>query len=409
MGIMAKATRSLDMLRNKVVLTLFLSLFAVALVLAVSYLFLSYFSFQERAKMSLMTYSRLSNSALEDEDDDGQPPGLSYLEQGDFATIGVSQRRKVTSIEYSGENNFLTTMQAQAIIDAKEHDGIYQNFLYHGDVGQWGGFYMVMDLTVVKRGMARLALRTSLILLVSALLFFVLARRLATILLKPAEEAFKRQQQFTADCSHELKTPLAAIRANADLIEAKQGPSRELDAIQTEAETMGNLIGELLTLAKLDEVDQRASFVRLDLSEMASNIAMLMEALLDEKTQKLERNIEPHVMVKGSKRNLQKLISSLLENAASHAPEQSTVTIMVGSRHGHAVLSVANPSEEIPKEHLAHLFDRFYQANPESSSSSNFGLGLAIAKSIAETHGGAIAAAWDDGLLTFTVTLPLQS
>ncbi|QSI00963.1 ATP-grasp domain-containing protein [Treponema ruminis] len=218
-----------------------------------------------------------------------------------------------------------------------------------------------------------------------------------------------RQQQFTADCSHELKTPLAAIRANADLIEAKQGPSRELDAIQTEAETMGNLIGELLTLAKLDEVDQRASFVSLDLSEMASNIAMLMEALLDEKTQKLERNIEPHVMVKGSKRNLQKLISSLLENAASHAPEQSTVTIMVGSRHGHAILSVANPSEEIPKEHLAHLFDRFYQANPESSSSSNFGLGLAIAKSIAETHGGAIAAAWDDGLLTFTVTLPLQS
>lgn len=409
METMAKATQSLDMLRKKVVLTLFLSLFAVAFVLAVSYLSLSYFSFQERAKMSLMTYSRLSNNALEGEDDDEVPPGLSYLKQGDFATIGVSQNRKVTSIEYSGENSFLTTIQAQAIIDAEGHDGVYQNFLYHGDVGQWGGFYMVMDLTVVKRGMTRLTLRISLILLVAALMFLALARRLARILLKPAEEAFNRQQQFTADCSHELKTPLASIRANADLIEAKQGPSKELDVIQAESETMGNLIGELLTLAKLDEVDQRASFVSLDLSEMASNVAMLMEALLEEKAQKLTRNIEPHVMVKGSKRNLQKLISTLLENAASHAPETSTVTIMVGSRHGHAVLSVTNPGEELSKEQLAHLFDRFYQANPESSSNSNFGLGLAIAKSISETHGGTIEATWDNGLLTFTVTLPLQS
>ena len=405
---MAKPMQSLDMLRKKVVLTMFLSLFAVALVLALSYIALSYFSFQERAKMSLMTYSRLANNALVGDDDDRVPSGLSYLGKGAFATVGVSRKGKVTTIDYSGERSFLTRIQAQAIIDSKNPDGTYEHFLYHGDVGDWGGFYMVMDLSLVYEGLLRLILCTLLILALASMLFLELARRGACILLKPVEEAFQRQQQFTADCSHELKTPLASIRANADLLEAKQGPSRELDYIQKETESMANLIGELLTLAKLDEVDQRASFVPIDLSETAENVSMVMEALLEEKKQTLTRELAPHVKVQGSKRNLQKLISSLLENAASHAPEGSTVTLSLKAGHGLAKLAVTNPCKEISKEQLSHLFDRFYQADPEGSS-SNFGLGLAIAKSIAETHGGTIEASWKAGCLSFIVTLPLLS
>ncbi len=405
---MAKPIQSLDVLRKKVFLTLFLCLCSVALVLASATTFLSLLGYHERARMSLVTYSRLNLNALFGDDDEEIPSGLTFLSEGDFATIGVSDKGKVTSIEYSGESFFLTTATAQAIVDTQKREGKYQKYLFLGNRGPWGGFYMVMDLAIVFEAAIQLLVRTLIALVAIFLLFFLLARKIANVLIRPAEETFKRQQQFTADCSHELKTPLASIRANAELVEAKHGACKELEYIQSETETMGNLIEELLTLAKLDEVDQRASFTSLDFSRMCMNVSMLMEALMEEKEQKLEKNIEAHVVVKGSKRNLQKLISTLLENAASHAPEKSTITLSLTHAKGEAILAITNPSEEIPQEQLPRLFDRFYQQDPEGGSRSNFGLGLAIAKSITETHGGAISASWNEGKLTFSAKIPLQ-
>lgn len=395
---------SLEKLRHTVFLATFLSMASVALVLTLSFCVLGTSGYHERAWLSLLTYSRLSDQSLSDDDAQNETMLGSLLSDSDFAVIGVDAKGKPTSTSYSQDRNFLSKKDVEAITSQESTDGMWNGYLYHSEMTPWGGFYAVMDTTPLRKALAGLYASSSLLFLCLCGVMFAIARKLTMVIVRPAEDALLHQKQLAADLSHELKTPLAAIRANADLLEAKYEGSRELDAIQSETESMANLIGDLLTLAKLDEVDERASFTSLDFSAITADVCMVMDALLEERAQKLETHIEADVRIKGEKRHIQHLVSILMENAATHSPKGSTVVVTLAEHKNKAVLTVENPGDIKPEE-LSHLFDRFYQTDKESGE-RNFGLGLAIAKSITESHGGSIEAGSQDGKTRFTVRLP---
>lgn len=237
---------------------------------------------------------------------------------------------------------------------------------------------------------------------------------------RPIEEAFQKQQRFVGDASHELKTPLAVILANGEILmrshELSAKDRRWVKSISDEAEHMKNLVGELLQLARTDEgmVDSSSFAFRMesiDFSDMVESASLEFDALAFERSCTIETELQEGVHVNGDREWVDRLVKILMDNACKYAYDGSQITVRLTPEKRKSVrLSVTNRGEPIAPEDLKHIFDRFYRSDNSRSrtdSPGGFGLGLAIARGIAEAHGGTISATStaEEGT-TFSVTLP---
>lgn len=235
--------------------------------------------------------------------------------------------------------------------------------------------------------------------------------------LRPVEEAWKKQRQFVADASHELKTPLTVILANSSILEKHpETPLREnmqwLESTREEAVRMQELVSDMLSLAQAESTETY-EFARTNLSSIVSKEALQFESVAFERNVTIEDDIAEGMHVQGSTRALEKLVGTLIDNACKYAAEASSVTVRLSRQGKKAVLSVRNLGNPIPQESIEHVFDRFYRADKARThdDSRSFGLGLAIAREIteSESHGGSIEvkSSAEDGTV-FTVVLPLS-
>ena len=249
----------------------------------------------------------------------------------------------------------------------------------------------------------------------AALLLVV--RRLARWILRPVEEAWDQQRRFVSDASHELKTPLAVILANAQILETAEGvpedARRWARSTAEEAKHMKGLVEDLLTLARADEQrasGERAAAERVDLSALVDGCALEFDAVAFERGCSIESSLEPGLSVVGDPSQLGRLVRTLLDNATKYAARGTEVRVALAREGRRCRLAVTNLGDVIAPEDLEHLFERFYRTDRarERQPQGGFGLGLAIARSIAEAHGGTIGAASspEEGT-TFTVLLPL--
>jgi len=230
------------------------------------------------------------------------------------------------------------------------------------------------------------------------------------------DQAFSHQRRFVADASHELRTPVAVIRNKTDV--ALLGASTQQDyvtvlqGINAEAERLGNLISDLLALARGDE--GRTQFerepVRLDL--LAGAVAANGEPLAAERAITLEVQAPRPVTILGDEARLIQVVMNLLENAVHYTHPGGRVTVVVEARKNQARLAVRDTGIGIEPEHLPHIFERFYRADParRHRGGSSSGLGLSIVEWVVRAHGGAVAVESQLGQGScFTVTLPLAS
>ena len=244
----------------------------------------------------------------------------------------------------------------------------------------------------------------------------LVVRLLSDWALRPVEEAWERQRRFVSDASHELKTPLAVILANTQILERGQGlddeTARWVRSTSEEAGHMRDLVEDLLTLARADEesasgADQRRR-TDVDLSSLVDGCALEFDAVAYERGCSIECRATPGVHVRGDPSELGRVVRTLLDNATKYARDGSCVRVRVCAEGRRARVSVSNEGEQIAEADLAHLFDRFYRTDAarERQSKGGFGLGLAIAKSLVEAHGGTIGAtSTPEGVTTFTVTI----
>ena len=270
------------------------------------------------------------------------------------------------------------------------------------------------DRTWERSSIGNLFLSCLLIWVLAMAAFFFVGLFLSSLALRPVEKAWKQQRQFVADASHELKTPLTVILANTGIVlahpdEPVSTQAKWLDYTQEEARQMKGLVEDLLFLAKSDNARLTAHPTQVDLSQLVQGCLLPFEPVAFEAGVTLEANLDPGLTLTGDEGQLRRLVRILLDNAVKYAgPPDAAVTVTLTRQQDKLRLSIHNTGQPIPPEHLPHLFERFYRADAaRDRAQGGYGLGLAIAKSITETHRGRISVTSSAGSgTTFTVLLP---
>ena len=223
---------------------------------------------------------------------------------------------------------------------------------------------------------------------------------------RPFEINSNRQKQFIPDASHELKTPLAIISANAEVLQYKGDGNEWTQNIIDQTKHMGKLINQLLVLAKLDEVQEKSEKQEADLKLLLEETIEPFEEVATQKKVTLKLHLEEGVTIRVNREQIAQLVSILTENAAKYVNDGGKIVWrLTKTQHG-AVLVVKNTTEkELPD--TKRMFDRFYRSDSSrSSKTGGQGIGLSIAKKIVDSHKGSITAKAGDGMVTFRVSLP---
>ena len=237
---------------------------------------------------------------------------------------------------------------------------------------------------------------------------------LSRVITRPVENAWKQQKDFIANASHELKTPLTVLMANNDIMMSHPeftAAQRQtwLEGNKAEAEHMRGLVEDMLTLARNEQMDgsEQRSFEEVDLSGLVERAALAFDAVAFEAGVQTAAEVSPGITVTGDSQSLERLVKTLIDNAVKYAGVGGSVTVSLGEpRKGHPQLSVNNTGACMSSEEIEHVFDRFWRSDSARSRSSNggYGLGLAIAKSIADAHRAQITVTSNESSgTTFTV------
>lgn len=212
----------------------------------------------------------------------------------------------------------------------------------------------------------------------------------------PIEQSYVKQKQFIQDASHELKTPLAAIRANLDAItsnlqEPMKTQQKWLGFISYEIDRMSKLVNDLLYLAKTDNAEFLVEMYPVNFSETIEYAILSIETIIFEKGISFNEEIESDVVINGDKDKIEQVIKILLDNALKYTNTGGNIDVILDIRKNQGVFSVTNTGEGIGQEHIEKIFDRFYRVDASRKHNGSYGLGLPIAKSLVESMKGEIS------------------
>lgn len=379
---------------------------AVVLVSALVILALS-----TRSQMAQSSEARLYE-ALEGKLDKSELPGSSGLPCFVAEVYSGGTIRLSGSSYYNLQDEEMVLHIVQAALEREDDSGVLGDYSlrYLRRIGVVSVRIAFTDCTMEQATMRSLLLRSGLVALAALAVLAGLSYCLAGLVVGPVKRAWQEQKQFISDASHELKTPLTVILSSSELAAEEQDVQRTkqyVEGIHAESLRMKALVEDMLTLART-ESGTRPETEAVDLSDTVLESVLAFEPVAFESGRELVYDIQPELTVMGSGVQLRRLTDILLDNAVKYAAEGTPIRLLLRQEGRCAALRVENRGETIPAEKLRHIFDRFYRADESRSGGEGFGLGLAIAQSIAQSHGGSIGCASEEGVTRFIVTLPLQ-
>ena len=327
-----------------------------------------------------------------------------------FYSVAISDSGEILAVDNSDRNVYEDAEleeYAVEITESNKNKGVKGNLIYLAS--DKGSYTLVafMDNTVMKESMTTLFRYTLVFGSAAIIALFFVAIFLARRIVQPLEESYQKQKQFISDAGHELKTPVSVVSANAELLAREIGENQWLANIQYENERMGKLVGQLLELARTENVAPQTE--HLDLSRLVGGEALPFESVAFEKGLELNCNIVNGLFVTGNGTQLKQLVSILLDNAIRHGTGGGEVTLQLKEERNHAKLSVINDGDEIPPEQQTQLFDRFYRVDAaRNGEDKHYGLGLAIAKAIVTAHKGKINVLCYNDKVEFVARIPLS-
>ncbi len=318
----------------------------------------------------------------------------------------VMIRSSMTSeIDVGEEENVLT--YATEVYNSGKADGWSNNYRYDSVTVDGGVIYIFLDCHESLSAFYNFLWYSILIAVVGLLATFVMVFFLSKLAIRPFIRNYENQKQFITDAGHELRTPLAIIQANTELLECDIGETEETVAIKNSVTRLNHMTTSLIYLSKMEEGANQYDMKDFNYSDEAMDIAEQFIPLVASKGKQLEIDIDPGITVHGDVKSLKELVSVFLDNAIKYCAPEGTITLSLKQDGKKAVLKVSNPTVDVPQGDHSEYFDRFYRADSSrSQSTSGHGIGLSIAMAIAENHKAELTAVSPDGEhIEFTFTL----
>lgn len=265
----------------------------------------------------------------------------------------------------------------------------------------------IIDNTTVKNNLLKILKNSIVIFILLEITIIIVAFKLTSWIIKPVIQSFNKQKKFITDASHELKTPIAVIMANAEALENEPKETKWLNNIKYESERMNDLISDLLDLAKLENGVSKENYNMNNLSKVVETSLLTFESLIYEKKIKFDYNVQKDINMCCNSNQIKQLVAILIDNAINHSPkDDGDINVILKKEKNDIILNVSNKGDEIPKDLQEKIFERFYRGDESRNRDSNrYGLGLAIAKNIVINHNGKISVKSENGYTTFSVNL----
>ena len=331
-----------------------------------------------------------------------------------FIIYDSKNSRLLYNDAYNMDEDTLVNIVQKAINNKKEKGFIKYNnynFAYLYRNGPRGIEMVFQDSTIHLKTIKRLVITSFIVGPISLIFLFIVSIFIANKSIKPVEAAYNSQKRFIADASHELKTPLAIINTNIELINSNEedtikNQKKWINYISFQTERMSNLVNNLLYLAKADNNEVLGVISKFNLSDAIMSQLLSFEAIMYENNLMLDSDIQNDIEFIGDKESINQLIGILMDNAIKHSYEKSSINVELKERKQKILLSVTNKGDTIPKEDIDKIFDRFYRVDKaRSREKGGYGLGLSIAKSIVEKYKGKVGVTSENNITTFNIEL----
>ena len=401
-------------LRRKFVTTAVGSVAVVIAILAIALNFINFNKLEERIDTTLLDASR-SQALIK-----------IFAEDGDDLVI---TKNSSSATEYNGfsiakvDNNgrIIKAYRDDSLI--ADQDDLQSKVIEALEKGKTSGFIGSYRFLKVETNVGNLILflncqreldsyesfvKNSVLISIGVILsVLVLIILVSKRVIAPIQETYLKQKQFITGASHELKTPLAIISSNADVLEMMNGDSKWTQNIHNQVDRLSSLVSSLVVFSRMEEEDtvERTHF---DLSEALKLRIEDFDELANFQKKNIIADVDPNLNYYGEKDSIIQLMDILLENAIKYAPEDSDISVKLNKNRKYATLKVSNKAN-VKKGDLSKVFDRFYRLDESRNSAiKGYGIGLSMAQLIAEKHKETIQAyAPEDGIFKIEVRFTL--
>ena len=255
-----------------------------------------------------------------------------------------------------------------------------------------------------ERGTARTFLYTSLVIaalaMVAVLILVIIFSKIVT---RPVAESYEKQKRFITDASHEIKTPIAIIDANNEVIEMENGESEWTGSIRNQTRRLSSLTEKLVLLSRMDEEGYSPEQSDLELDSLIREVAGTYDAVCESCGKVIDLDLAEGVKIRGNSENIGRMLSLMIDNAIKYSSEGAHINIRLTGKQsqghrGKCHLVLSNPVDEIAQGNLDVLFERFYRSDgSRSSKTGGHGIGLSVVSAIVRSHKGRIHASSPDG------------
>ena len=319
----------------------------------------------------------------------GMPKGMEFRKDDQMATRYAVVRVANGTVQ-SVDRTHLVSLDEEAlkelglrIAQGTSTKGWEGSLRYQVAKTDAGTMVVLVDANKETQQISRLMMVTGAVFVLCLAVVYVLVRIVSKRAIRPFVENVERQQQFIANASHEIKTPLAVLSANTDLLAMMGTEAKFVDSNKRQIKRLNSLVEQMLILSRYDEGEATATKEEVDLVAVTKAIVEEILPVLNEKGLRVEFTGEAQTLITTNKSAMTELIRILLDNAMKYTVGEPVITVEAKRNQ----LSIGNQTEPMTKEQVSQLFDRFYRVDSSRNrTTGGSGLGLSIAQKIAETN-----------------------
>ncbi len=374
-----------------------LSMVLISVVLVVFYMFTMLVVFLRETENVQETLKNYSSESYYSQDFDlgvlDEKVNKFAIDSGSICVVSVDSLGHIRVLDIASghiADDLLQTI-VEHITEGKVEFGILLNYnlFYYKTTVPSGYRIAFADSSRYTLYLRDMFYADGIIFLIALFVLLFIVRQLAKIFIKPVQKAWEQQQNFIADASHELKTPLTVILTNCDILQTHpdstvQDQMKWIESTNEEAIHMKEMVNKMLFLAKSENTKPGKITTYINVSELATKVILQFDPVAYEAGVTLNSEIEEDVVIKADSTAVNQIIHILVDNAVKYAGFGGLVTLRLHRFKNSVYLSTNNTGEPIPAEDLPHLFERFYRSDKARTAGSGYGLGLSICKSLAE-------------------------